>query len=324
MMKRWYRKGMVGLVIVMLAGMLSGCTLAKEGAGEAQNAQKDRLVGVFLTTEYLDLFDMEAYLEDNIDKFVNGGNVTVENTSKYNERLYGTIDKHGYTEAKDCEHWEIRFGELEGIAFFHAEWQEEGQEPFGMLMMGDEVCNVTEHLNVTDDGESIKLIGTIYALANENVESVGFYANPVYMTEEGEYYLVSGWGHFQSGVIGGSYTLTLDEEIVNTENGEKEVYGGGVELTVDLSHSEPKQISLHYLDKELSVIQSEEFVAGSLPSELHPTKGTSCIIAETEWADGSITRELVEPTQMESTLLETFYKMNEMVLGKIDTEIIWK
>lgn len=308
----------------MQIGLLNGCSLAKEDAGAIKEVNRDRLVGVFLTTEYLDLFDMEAYLNDNIDKIVDGENIIVEDSAKYNERLYGTIDKHGYTEAKDCEHWEIRFGELEGIAFFHTEWQEEGQEPFGMLMMGDEVCDVTQYLNVSDEGESVKLTGTIYALVKKNEESIGFYANPVYMTEAGEYYVVSGMGHYQSGIIGGSYTLKLEEEAVKTENGEKEVYDGCVELTVDLSHSEPKQIVLHYMDKDLNVMQSEEFMAGALPNKLNPVDGTACIIVQTKWMDGSITRELIEPTEVENTSLETFYKVNEVALGKMHTEIIWK
>lgn len=323
-MKRRIRIWGMSLALILLAGVLNGCTLAKEDAGEMQGENKDRFVGVFLTTEHLDLFDMDAYLNDNIDKIVDGGNITAEDASKYNERLYGTIDKHGYTEAKDCDHWEIRFGDLEGIAFFHSEWKEEGQEPFGMIMMGDEVCDVTQHLNTSDEGETVKLTGTIYALVKKNEESVGFYANPVYMTEAGEYYVVSGTGHFQSGIIGGSYTLKLEEEAVKTENGEKEVYGGCVELTVDLSHFEPKQIVLHYMDKDLNVMQSEKFAAGLLPNKLNPVEGTSCIIVQTKWMDGSITRELIEPTEVGNTSLETFYKVNEAALGKMHTEIIWK
>lgn len=324
MTKRKLSMCALGITMVLLCGLLSGCSLAREDAGEEVKRTTDRLVGVFLTQEHLDLFDMDAYLNDNIDKFVDGGTITVENSSKYEGRLYGTIDKHGYTQAKDCEHWEIRFGDLEGIAFFYSEWEEEGQEPFGMLMAGDEVCDVIEHLNVSDEGESVKLNGTIYMYAKENTESIGFYANPVYMTEAGEYYVVSGMGHYQGGIIGGSFTVKLEEEAEKTENGKKEVYGGGVELTISLMDSEPKEIRLFYMDKELNIMHTEVFAAGSMPKELHPMEGTTCIVVETEWLDGNVTRDLIEPTEGENATLETFYKISEITLGKMNTEIIWK
>ena len=327
-MKRKLKLCILSIVMILLSGLLSGCSLAKEDAGESADGMEeknaDRLVGVFLTTEYLDLFDMEGYLEDNIDQIVDGGNIAIEDASKYNDRLYGTIDKHGYTEAKDCEYWEIRFAELEGIPFFYSEWQEDGQEPFSMLMSGDEICDVTQHLNVTDGGESVKLTGTIYALVNKNAESIGFYVNPVYMTEDGRYYAVSGMGHYQSGVLEGSHTVTIEEEMVKTENGEKEVYGGSVELTVSLVASEPKEIRLQYMNERLDVVHTESFASGTLPSQINLVEGTTCIVVETEWEDGSVTRELLEPVNDENTTLETFYKVNETALGKQYSEIIWK
>ena len=64
-------KNKVGIAAICLATILliilSGCRLAREDAGE--NASEERLIGVFLTTESLDLFDFDSYLKDNISDF---------------------------------------------------------------------------------------------------------------------------------------------------------------------------------------------------------------------------------------------------------------
>lgn len=314
----WY------MIVILIVGLLGGCSLAKEDAGGEQKENSDRLVGIFLTTEYLDLFDMDAYLNDHLDEIVDGGNIIAENEAKYNGRIYGTVEKHGTTEAKDCENWEIHFDDLEGIAFFYSEWQEEGQEPFSMLMIGDEICDVTQHLNVTDVGESVYLTGTMYALVKENVENAGFYMNPVYMTTDGEYYVTAGMGHYQGGIIGGSYTAKLEEEATITENGEKQVWGGAVELTVELLASKPEEIHLHYMDESLKILQTETVKPGEIPTQLRAGKDIACIVAETVWEDGSVTRELVEKHTDEASYIETFYKVSEIALGKMDTEIVWE
>ena len=312
------------MIVILIVGLLGGCSLAKEDAGGEQQENSDRLVGIFLTTEYLDLFDMDAYLNDHLDEIVDGENIIAENDDRYNGRIYGTVEKHGTTEAKDCENWEIRFDDLEGIAFFYSEWQEEGQEPFSMLMIGDEICDVTQHLNVTDVGESVYLAGTMYALVKENVENAGFYMNPVYMTADGAYYVTAGMGHYQGGIVGGNYTVKLEEEATITEDGEKQVWGGAVELTVSLLASEPAKIRLHYMDEALGIIRTEEVKPGEVPTRLEAGKDTVCIVAETIWEDGSVTRELVEKHTDETSYIETFYKVSEIALGKMDTEVVWE
>ena len=52
---------MVFCALIILA--LTGCQLALDSADGA--VDEDRLVGIFLSTEYLDLFDFEGYMNDN-------------------------------------------------------------------------------------------------------------------------------------------------------------------------------------------------------------------------------------------------------------------
>ena len=58
------------VLIMVLALALSGCQLAKPEADTQK--EKDMLVGVFITEEHLDLFDMEAYLQDNLGALSGG------------------------------------------------------------------------------------------------------------------------------------------------------------------------------------------------------------------------------------------------------------
>ena len=72
----------------LLMGLLGGCQLAREDAGA--NAIQDRLIGVFVTTDYIDLFDAEGYLNENLKGFQNGNVIVDGDTRRYEGRLYGT------------------------------------------------------------------------------------------------------------------------------------------------------------------------------------------------------------------------------------------
>lgn len=324
---RMHRSVVMILLSLLTITLLSGCSLAKEDAGEEVQVNTDRLVGTFVTTEYLSLFDMEAYLNDHADELVSGvasGDISdgeiIDGTS-YNERIYATVDKHDSTDPSD---WEISFGDIEGICFFSAKWQNEGEEPFTMITGGDEICDVTQHLNVTDEGETVALEGTMYALVGEDVDEVTFFLNPVYQTETGEIYVTAGMGHSMTGDIGGSFSIKLDEETTITENGESKVYGGAVELTIEILDSAPAKVRIYYMDNDLGILHTEEYAAGEVPYSIYAVEGTTCVVVETEWTDGEITREMYGPEEGENTYVEIFYKISDVTLGKQNTEVIWE
>ena len=56
-------KSLFGFSVMFMAFTASGCTLAVSDAGTDGNG--DRLIGAFITSEYLDLYDMEGYLNDH-------------------------------------------------------------------------------------------------------------------------------------------------------------------------------------------------------------------------------------------------------------------
>ena len=309
----------VYLVLICILSF-SGCSLAVEEAGEENVVSQDRLIGAFITTEYLDLFDMDAYLNDHADELISGDGSNEVNVDgrDYNERLYARGDKKNSSSPAD---WEISFGDVEGICFFCATFQNEGEEPFKMIIGGDEICDVTSSLSVGDAAERVALKGTLYALIGE-YESAQFYVNPVYQTADGEIYTITGNSYSMSGELGGSSTVNLEEETTITENGVTKTYGGAVEITFEVLKYAPVNIHIQFMNEDLEIVDTKEYVAGEMPEQLELAEDAVCIVVETQWADGSVSRELLEWKEEERVIIESFYIVNDAALGIQNTEIL--
>lgn len=329
--KSCYLRAVLCLAVLFCMMVLAGCSLAVPDAGEEKQVSQDRLIGAFITTEHLDLFDMEAYLNDHAGELVN----SMENSSQevvidgreYSQRLYAVVDKCESTNPMD---WEIVFGDVEGICLFDAKFQNEGEEPFNMLVGGEEICDVVTGLEVVDGGERVSISGTLYALVGTAGE-IGFYVNPVYQTPEGDIYALTGDGYHMSGELGGSWKVNLEEEttLTNTEDGAEQTYGGAVEVKFEVRKHAPVEVRIQFMNEALEIIQTQEYAAGEMPEEMKAVEGTACVIAETEWADGSVTRELFELEREEAQAeeiiyVETFYKVSDTALGMQTTQIVWE
>lgn len=285
------------MMVFVLATMmlLSGCSLAIEGAGVEGSVSQDRLIGAFITEEYLRAVDEE-------------------------EKLYATVDKHDSTVPAD---WEVTFGDVEGICFFNVKWEEEEEGPFSMLICGDEMSEVHRNLSVTDEGENVELTGTIYALIEKEGEEHIFHMNPVFQTPTGEIYALAGMGYHMSS-LGPLMKTELEEKTTLTENGKTVTYSGAVEVAFEVLNYPPAKIRLQFMNENLDVIKVEEFAAGEVPTEIAMVENAVCLIIETEWEDGTVTRELFEPKENVSACFDTFYQISDITLGKQMTEIVWK
>ncbi len=297
MSKRW-KKSIFLLAVIGMMVFFTGCTLAQKDAGE-EKGEPDCLIGAFITTEYV----QESFLF-SLDE---------------SGRLYVTVDKNESEEPLD---WDIHFGDIEGICFFNATWQEEGQQPFTMITCGDDICDLNQRMDVTDEGTVTGLSGTLNAVIGEG-DGVIFYVNPVYQTTNGDIYAVAGTGNHISGTEGISFTSKYEEKRTITENGEKKTEECKVELTLKSVPSFPKEIRFQYMNDALEILHTDVYVAGDVPEELTIAEGTACIVVETEWEDGSVTRELCNP-EPETSMVETFVKVSEITVGKKSTIVNWK
>ena len=83
--------------------------LANPNAGAKES--EDRLIGAFITSEHLDLYDMDRYLNDHASQVMNGDSITVGRGSKYEGKLVATVDKEA---GESTSQWKISFGDTKG------------------------------------------------------------------------------------------------------------------------------------------------------------------------------------------------------------------
>lgn len=206
-LRKWKTGGMQFFLAAVLMLGLSGCQLAR--ADLQKEAQPDRLIGMYITQEYVDLFDFDQYLNDHIGQLSSGKNLTVDGTEsgKYENRLYAIYQE------KDPGIGEYVFEGLEGICFF-APKQPGADDGVFAAQTDAEVTDI--HLNVSDQGEELE--GTIYCPVSQYAR---FYCNPVYQTADGQVYLLSGISISGNLTDGAAFSQRLEEKRTVNENGEE-------------------------------------------------------------------------------------------------------
>ncbi len=304
---------------------LSGCSLARADAAETEEA--DRLIGALVTTEYLDLFDMESYLRDNADQLVDGGEVTLEGDSSYEGRLYATLTTRTYTDEETGESWEDEayvFDTVTGWAFLSPALTDNDGERIGYAFSGDDVFSDSHtDISSTDDGDSLSMEATLYMVAGG--EERTHYVNPVYQSSTGEVYAVSGDG-FTTGASGATegeiWSVTLDETSTITLDGQSQTEQ--VSVTIHLAWLYPPQeIVLLQMDADSNVLLRTAYTPGTLPETLELEQSCDYLNVKTNRTDDAgqalVSRELVTP---EEDTLSAFYEEDGVCVQQW-TELCW-
>lgn len=306
-----------------MAVFMCGCSLAIPEAGS--DGDGARLIGAFITSEYLELFDMEDYLNAHASKLMDGKEITVANDDEYGQRLYATIDKHDSTDSSD---WEISFQDIEGINFFSPLWTDEEGERFWGNVHDEEVGDSNISINVSETEEENVLTGTIYILPGRADEDTAYYANPVYQTSDGRIYVTTGTGFSTSGDSSeGVYlTTTLSGQVDITENGKTKTEKSSVSISIAVMYK-PVKITFYQMDAAHQIIKKEEYTPGKVPETWKTEPGTEYILIETEKENLSgekfISREIYDSKEEEETTAETYYALKNGTLAKQETEIDW-
>lgn len=297
----------------LILSLLCGCQLAVE---DADKASEDRLAGVFVTTEYLDLFDAEAYVNDNLR--VVGGDISLQgNTSDYYERIYATrmqVDEH---------RTDYEFSGLDGYGYYSLiEFGDTMLDNYHYSGVDEGISDPKTHYKVTDEGEGVEMDGTLYFPADGS-EAV-FYFNPVYQTPEGELYVTTGQGFSTDSMVEGQvYSQTMEEVTTITLNGETESWSTSVTTNI-VGVILPEKYVLVYMDAQNQILSSGEYAPGNLLPEMTIPGDTAYIILEAhkQGADGEITvdREIVDRGE-ES--FSTFWINTDGICIKGETYLTW-
>lgn len=251
-------------LIFALALMLPGCSLLRE---DGEPADADRLVGVYITENYIDSFDFEAYVQDNASSLSGGsGEISREDAAKYTRRIYAEI-----TDGKTSF-------PIEGIAFIAARYEKDGESCTGSDY-GDKLADVHLSINVSDDMETTVLTGKLFA--DSGAGHMSAYCNPVYQQADGRVYLVPGEGMSANM---GSMTHSLSESCESAKKGER---GYGMDITLEVEGRRPSEkLAVLLYSAEGALLSRTEYAPEEMPEEISAA-GAAWAVFEDYTADYS-------------------------------------
>lgn len=251
-------------LIFALALMLPGCSLLRE---DGEPADADRLVGVYITENYIDSFDFEAYVQDNASSLSGGsGEISRENAAKYTRRIYAEM-----TDGKTSF-------PIEGIAFIAARYEKDGESYTGSDY-GDKLADVHLSINVSDDMETTVLTGKLFA--DSGAGHMSAYCNPVYQQADGRVYLVPGEGVSANM---GSMTHSLSESCESAKKGER---GYGMDITLEVEGRRPSEkLAVLLYSAEGALLSRTEYAPEEMPEEISAA-GAAWAVFEDYTADYS-------------------------------------
>lgn len=304
-------------LLLALIFILSGCQLAKENLAEPTQT-KDRLAGVFLTTTWLDLFDTQAYLEENLSAIMNGREISAARQQQYEGRLYAKM-----VPSDDGRPHDFIFENVEGIRYFSA-YVSVNDEEYHTLISDPGIVGGGAHIKTSDEGESIEFSGTLYLWPQIN-KSTTYYINPVYQQEDGQIYCVkgSGWMVDSTSVPGARTTTTLTDSVKTTVNGETKAYTTSCAITLDTMYR-PEKIAVLQMDANGQLLSRQEYAPENLPDEMVLDAGVAFLIGETHAltpeGNAHITRALYQPGD---TSLSAFYAREDGLCIPVSVALLW-
>lgn len=311
------------ILVLFVLGLCDVIRMGNDAMGQ-ESVEEDRLIGVLVTTEYLDLFDMDGYLNDNMGSLMSGGEIDEQKSAAYQGRLYAVVEGEELTSIDTGEtitHRQYVFKDVDGISCFVARMEDE-QGSYNSSSGAEEISDGGVSLAYTDEGESISIEGVIY-VSTTNYDS--FYFNPVYQSASGEVYALSGNGMSHGGDLGEgmSHSMTLDESSSYSSMDETIAYQTNIKITVSYM-APPTKTILYQYGAEGQLLHQGEYVPGQLPETLSTQPGTEYLIVETQKTgqDGKLdsSRELFQKGE---ETIASFYCRNDGICIKQFTAIHW-
>ncbi|MGL6198031.1 MAG: hypothetical protein ACRC3H_03760 [Lachnospiraceae bacterium] len=310
-------------IFILCLCVVSKWQLALE-EGEA-GAQQGHLIGVFVTTDHLDLFDIDSYLADNAGSLWNA-NDEVEvwgNTEKYERRLYATLKPAVQGEEETFDTKEYVFEGVQGIPFFYFD-ESLADEPgdYAIPINDEAISDVNFNINNGEDEDSIMLEGTMY-VSPSNEETI-YHLNPVYQSRDGSVYTVEGSSmSSDSYSVGFEQSMSLEEVTEITENGKSKKESILVKFNISVMPASEKIVIIQ-MDVENISLARTEYEPGKLPESFAAQAEAAYLVVETyrhgEDGELEISREICNRDADE---IVTFFGREDGVCVEKCTPIEW-
>lgn len=276
------------LLVLALCVFLSGCSLAQPEDESSQG--EDALVGVMVTTQPLDLFDMESFVEDNVDVLFRGGAVSQSDAARYQNSLFAVWD--------EAERRYV-FPETEGYLLLNTRQQDEQHGEYENVQTSEVFCGTSTHLTYTDEEARHEFATTIYMEAVSGAYCQ-VYVNPIYQTADGRVYAQSGSGVSTNTDDGSRVSMakTLAQTKQETRNGSTQSRTFRLELTIQLTPA-PTGAEVFWMTADDGVLRQEHYAPGAFPTELDAQDAEFLLVVE-RFADGSSTGSIFNAASTDS------------------------
>jgi len=308
-------KGRRVIIFILLAVILfafPGCQLAREGAA----GEEARMVGVFITTEHLDLFDHSL-----IDQPI---------PMRWGRPDFSALFQPGRLYAQWVESiGDFRFPGVEGIPFFAAYSPPHLPDTTMINHAGSGISSGHTHVFVGDNYHRVEKEGTIYVVPGAQA-STFVVVNQVFQKADGSVFLMSGsssaFSFHGNKTEGPVFSQNVSETRTETINRVETT--NCISVTVNITTMfEPKSIVLLQMDEYSQVVLRTEFAPGEMPQTFYPESQTAYIIVETHrdrpYSHEQVVREIVARDWHSNNRFSTFVAMDDGVLLKNWTEIAW-
>jgi len=257
--------GLIFYIAISIFFSISGHQLAQAEV----NQEERRLIGVFITTDPLDL------------PYEFAGPFTV---SFWNRVDYNALFTPGRLYANWCEESSMfYFPDIEGIPFFVAYVpQTEGQNGgIHSAHFGSGIRSHGFHIHFGDNLTHIDIEGTIYVIPGSQAHA-RVVINNVYQTADGTIYLENSHGGFSfHGVTseGSVMSQTLQEDIVINQNGTETIYS----IAVKINHATlfpPTEIIVLEMDVNSQLVNRVVLEPGANLDVFYTHENTHYMIVE--------------------------------------------
>ncbi len=329
------------ILVCVTAFCLCGCQLALP---DGEEVQRDRLIGCFITTESLDLFDYEAYLNDNADKLFGGGEVALDgDTSAYQGRIYAEYYEETLTnsEGETTTNGNYRFADIDGISYFAPFIADEDYWGYTTFQTSEGLHEVNNYVKSFSSGDwndgdlsyktenyYTELSAKVYAAVDEEAEylsdEVKFCMYPVYQSEDGSVYLRGVSGGFAMNRVYPDtlLTTTYNETSTMVINGEETETGGSVSIEFATAYA-AERVEIAEMSAEAELLESCSFPVSGLPQSYEVNEDTAYILLTVISPDGHTERNIVAP-DTENKDISALVESEHGWLESVYCEVLWK